>query len=444
MQRPDPQPVPRRGPPAPCSVLGWSHRAAPLDVLETVSVPQRERPALLRHLAAVDPEVVLLSTCSRTEVYTRPGAPLDDLLAVLAHDRRCRPELLVASAERRSGFAALEHLFRVTAGLESRIVGEPEICGQVRRAVRDARRAGTVHSTLTPVFSAAVSCAQRVRDVSGLGTARRSWGARAVDVGLQAVPVSAPHVVVVGSGRMAADVVEVLHARSLRPVVVARDLPAARRLVGDARVRPLARLVQALREADLVCCATSAAHDVITAQDVRTARHDTARVLAVVDLSVPRNVEPRVGTLPGVCLLGPQDLADDAVADDGLTAAVDTGAALVRVEAERYLAAVAVRRAGPLIAGLRGQVQELCLAELQRGVLRGAPAEEVERVAHRVAVRLLHRPTLTARAAAAAGDAAALRLLAEAFGLPVAVVPDDADDVDGSAPSDLTGSSGAT
>ena len=355
----------------PFSMLGWSHRHAPLDVLETVAVPQRERTELLALLAAVDREVVLLSTCSRTEVYAGPATPLDDLLAVVARHRGCPPALLAASAERRTGAVAVEHLFRVTAGLESRITGEPEVCGQVRRALRDARRAGTVHGVLTPAFCAAVRCAQRVRDVAGLGTAHRSWGARAVDVGMRAVrPVDRPRVLVVGAGRMATDVVEVLGRRGSSPVVVARDATAARRLVGAERARPLTSLGAALCDADLVVCTTSAAHDVVTVDDVRAACAGRPRPLVVLDLSVPRNVEPGVAHLPGVRLLGPQHLGDDWSTDVQLASAVETGAALVRVEAERYLADVAARRAGPLIAALRRHAQDLCLAELQRAARR--------------------------------------------------------------------------
>lgn len=413
------------GPSGPVSMLGWSHSRAPLAVLEQVAVPQGERAALLAQLGRVDREVVLLSTCSRTEVYAGPSASLDEQLVVLAQQRGCPPEVLAATAERRVGSAAVEHLFRVTSGLESRIVGEPEVCGQVRRAVRDARRAGTVGPVLTGAFGAAVRCAQRMRDVSGLGTARQSWGVRAVDVGLRASArpratggASAPGVLVVGAGRMATDVVEALAARGLAATVVARDESAARRLVGAARACPLTALVDAMSAADLVYCATSAAHDVVTSAQVRQARAGQWRPLTIVDLSVPRNVQAAVARLPGVHLLGPDDLADDARTDPQLVAAVETATALVQVEAERYVTAVAARRAGPLIAGLRRHVEDLCLAELARAAPGGTGSDDLVRAAHLVAVRLLHQPTLVARAAAAAGDVAALRLLADAFGVP--------------------------
>ncbi len=400
----------------PLSMVGWSWGGAPLDVLEAVVVPQQQRADLLTRLATVDPEVVLLSTCSRTEVYTGRAAARDELLAVVARRSGCPPEVLAAWAERRDGPGAVDHLFRVSAGLEPPVVGEPEARGHVRRAVRDARRAGTIGTVLTPPFEAAVRCADQVREVSGLRAARGSWGARAVTVGLRALgPVGVPRVLVLGAGRLAGAVVQVLCSRGLAPVVAARDVRKAVRLAGDELARPWTALAAELSQADLVCCATSAPGHVLGVDDVRAALGARPRPLALVDLAVPHDVDPQVRHLPGVRLVLPQDLADVHVMDTGLTAAVETGSALVRVLAERYVAAAAARRAGPLIAELREHVHELCLAALQRAAPGGAP-EELARAADLVTSRLLHQPTMAARAAAADGDAAALRLLAQAFG----------------------------
>lgn len=403
----------------PLAVVGWSSAHAPLGVLESVAVPQRQRDGLLARLSAVDPEVVLLSTCDRTEVYTGPATAPEDLLEVVARECGQPRDPLAAGSRRLVGPAAVEHLFRVTAGLESRVVGEPEVCGQVRRAVRDARRAGTVGPVLTPPFDAAVRCARQVHDVSGLGSAAWSWGARAVASGLRALgPTAAPQVLVVGAGRLAGVVVTALHRRGLAPVVVARDVEAAGRLAGPECARPWTALPGELALADLVCCTTSAPAQVLSVADVQAALSVRPRALAVVDLAVPVDVDPRVRDLPEVRLVLPADLADDDRTDTGRTAAVETAAALVRVLAERYVAAAAVRRAGPLIAEFRRHVHELCLAELLRAAPGGAPSEELAQAAHLLAVRLLHQPTMAARAAAATGDAAGLRLLAEALGRP--------------------------
>ena len=298
------------------------------------------------------------------------------------------------------------------------------MCGQVRRAVRQARRAGSVGAGLTPVFAAALRCAQRVRDVPGFGGGRHAWGTRAVDVGLHALGNTVPEcerppqVLVVGAGRMAADVVQVLAGRGLRPVVAARDEAAAGRLVSAARVLPLGALVDALRAADLVYNTTAAAHDVVTVDHVRQAIGGHRRRLTIVDLSVPRNVDEAVAHLPGVRLIGSDELGDDEAADGHLTAAVDAACVVVSAEVQRYVTAVGARRAGPWIAVLRRHVEDQCLREMQESAPPGACLDDVTRAAHRVAVRLLHRPTLSARTAAAAGDATTLRLLAEAFGMP--------------------------
>lgn len=411
------------------SMVGFTHRGATLPLLERVSVPRGERGQLLDALRAADyPEAVVLSTCSRVEIYaSSEGRGPEGLLTVLGRHSGLRPDELHPGAELRDAHAVVEHLFRVTAGMDSRVVGEVEIHGQVRSAFRQAQAAGMTGSALGRLFPAALRCGTRVRAETTLGAQGRSLGHRAVDVGLAALgDVADPAITVVGSGRMAASAVEHLIRLGRRPLVAARNEVDAARLAGPGRVCPLPALAAGVVQADLLICATSAAYHVVTLDHVRAAMSVRSRPLIVVDLSVPRNVDPAVATVPGVRLIDVEGMNDDASADPGLATALEAGAALVGEESRRHSEGIAARRAGPVIAALRRHVEATCLVELTRVASRTADPDDLASAARAVAGKLLHRPTIAARRAAAAGDTDALASLCDIFGVqPPDGVPSD-------------------
>ncbi|MDQ1629963.1 MAG: glutamyl-tRNA reductase [Actinomycetota bacterium] len=404
------------------SMIGVTHRRASLALLERVAIRPGERAEFLealRHSGCA--EAVVLSTCSRTEIYAHaaPDGP-QGLLSVLAsHAARPRPEV-EAVAEIRTGRSVVEHLFRVTAGLDSRVVGEVDIHGQARAAFRHAAAAGMAGPSLGRLFPEALRCSTRVRTETALGLRARSLGQRAVDVGLETFPAGAePAVLVVGSGRMASSAVEHLVGRGRRPLVAARNEQVAAKLAGAARVVPLAALAVAVREADLIICATSAASHVVTLPHVRQAMVSRVRPLTVVDLSVPRNVDPQVAALPGVRLIDLEEMYDDANVDASLIAAVQRGRVIAKTDAQRYADGHAARQAGPVIAAIRARVEQTCMTELVRVAAAGAAVQpqDLERAAHAVAGKLLHLPIVTARAAAASGQRDSLLMLCEIFGV---------------------------
>lgn len=402
------------------SMVGLTHRGATLALLEGVSVPRGERGRLLHALRAAGcAEAVVLSTCSRVEIYAGPGGGGPrGLLAVLAeHSGQPLTELHPA-AELREGSAVVEHLFRVTAGMESRVIGEVEIHGQVRAAFREAQAAGMTGATLGRVFPEALRCGSRVRAETPLGAQGRSLAHRAVDLGLAALgDVVDPTIMVVGSGRMATAAVEQLTRLGRRPLVAARNETDAARLTSPGRVCPLSALATGMEQADLLICGTSAAYHVVTVDHVRRASSTRARPLTVVDVSVPRNVDPAIAAVPGVRLIDLEGMNDDPTADAALAAGLEVGAALVREAVRRHAEGVAARRAGPVIAALRRQVETTCLAELSRLAPPTAEPEDLARAARAVAGKLLHRPTIAARQAAAAGDTEALSSLCDLFGV---------------------------
>jgi glutamyl-tRNA reductase len=403
-------------------MVGVTHRGSPLPLLELVSIRRGQRGPLLAALRTGGyAEAVVLSTCSRTEIYAVPEkADPGGLLELLAEHTQAVAEELRPCAETRSGLDAVEHLFRVTGGLDSRVIGEVEIHGQVRMAFREAHTAGMTGPILGRLFPAALLAGRRVREETTLGVQARSLASRAVDIGLASLDgLADPIIVVVGSGRMATAAVEHLGRLDQRPQVAARNEALAARLAGSGQVCPMPALVSGVGKADLVICATSAAQHVVTFAQVSEAMAARqSRPLTVVDLSVPRNVDAAVASVAGVRLIDLEGMNDDWTADPQLAAALDAGTAIVEAAVQRYADGVAAGRAGPFIAALRRHVEEACLRELSKMTdSQSLGQRDLARAAHAVAGKILHRPTITARMAAASGDTATLLALGAFFGV---------------------------
>ena len=408
-------------------MVGVSHTGSEQELLESTAIRAAELPPLLEGLRAAGyVEVVALSTCSRTELYavTRPGRPgVEGLVEVLLGRADLDREAAASALEVRVGSAAVEHLFAVTAGLESRVVGEADVQLQVQRAFRAAQNAGTAGPLLQRLFPAALRSAERAHDHAELGRLNRSLARRAVDIGLEEVAGDrAPRTLVVGSGQMAAAALARLTELGLPARVAARNELYAARLAGPDAVCSLAALVTEIRQADLLICATSAAEPVVTAGHVHAAMLGRARTLTVVDLSVPRNVDPAVERAKRVQVVELAALHDDARNDPATLAALQHAQCVVTAAASRLVDDLAARAAGPLIRALHEQVRRECRDELVRRQPH-LTSEDADRAAHASAGRLLHAPTIALRAAAATGDDATLARLAESFGLAVTPAP---------------------
>jgi glutamyl-tRNA reductase len=406
-------------------MVGLSHQRAPLDLLEQVAVRRDAVAEVLGRLrSAGQSEAIVLSTCSRTEIYTGHGtADPDALLSVLAAPNALPVEAVRSAAHVLTGPAVVTHLFRVTAGLESRVVGEVDIYGQVRSAYRESQSTGMTGLHLRRLFPAALRCGLQVRARTGLASQGRSLARRAVEVGLEALPGNRePRILVIGSGQMAATAVDYLASLGHPCRVAARDETYAARLAGADLICPLSALAEEVAHTDLLICATSASQHVVTAEDVRRAMTGRTRPLTIVDLSLPRNVDSTVARIPGVELIDLAGLNDAAASDPALMSLVRVGAELVAVAAQSYVDGVAAHDAGPVIAAVRRRVEDTCLHELSRRAPAGFGAAEIEQQAHAIAGKLLHRPTMAARAAAAAGDNDSLLLLCEIFDISPADV----------------------
>lgn len=269
------------------TMVGITHRGAPLALLERVAIRREDRPGLLALLRVPGcSETVLLSTCSRVELYVGNASP----------------------------------------GLTSRVLGEVEILAQTRTAFREAAAAGMSGPVLGRLFPAAMRSGSRVRAETTLGEYGRSLAHQAVDVGMTSLARSPdPMVLVVGSGQMAQAAVDHLAGLGIHPAVAARDEMYAARLAGTGAVCPLPALTRGITAADLLICATSAAQHVVTVGQVSQAMAGRTRPLTVVDMSVPRNVDAAVAQVPGVTLIDLEGLAEVGLAEVGLADVSLTG-----------------------------------------------------------------------------------------------------------------------
>jgi glutamyl-tRNA reductase len=406
-------------------VVGLSHKSAPVPVLERAALGGDELPKLLRDLFHTGDVAgtFVVSTCNRVEVYADVDrfhggvAAICELLS--RYSGIAIPELtgnLYVHYDER----AVKHLLAVAAGLDSMVVGEGQILGQVRTALNVAREHGTLGRVLGEVGSAALRTGKRAHAETGIDRT----GASLVSVGIDAAtaqlgiapasaadqPLSGRNVLVVGAGSMSSLAATTAARAGAASVVVAnRTRRRAERLAASigGTTADLARLPDAIAGADLVMSCTGAAGLVITADVVEAALAARAggRPLVLLDLAMPRDVDTNAAGLPGVTVIGMDELAlagRSATAVPGVTDDVAAVRAIVEDEFSTYWSAATAARVTPTVVALRAKAAEVVDAELARlaGRLQGAEGfddharNEIARTVRRVVDKLLHAPTV--------------------------------------------------
>ena len=406
-------------------VVGLSHRTVPLELLERLTVPRRLLPKALGDLCSRPfvSEAVLLSTCHRTEVYVvaeRFHGAMQDVRHFLSETAFVPPEEFSDHLYTYNDEAAAQHLFRVAAGLESLVVGESQILGQVRDAWEAARQEGAAGPRLSVLFRHAVEVGKRARAETGIGRGIASLSQAAVFMARERLGTLADRrVLVVGAGEMGERVVaDLVASHGASDLAIAnrtweRALALASRVGG--RAVQLEALPEALAEADVVFTSSSGS-DVVVEEDmlapVAAARQ--GRPLLMVDLGMPRNVDPSVRQLPEVTLLDLSDLQDFVEAGlDQRRKEVGAVRTMVAEEVARYLDASTAREVAPTVAALRERGERLRAAELDRfrsrlAGLEPRQREAVEALTRGLVAKLLHDPTV--RLKDAAGSARGERL----------------------------------
>jgi glutamyl-tRNA reductase len=397
--------------------FGLSHRTAPLAVLEQVSVGPAERAKLLHQLCADDAVdgAVVLSTCNRIEVYFDAGRFHDayrvarDSLAAGAglHPDEIAPHLALSYDT-----DTVKHLFSVAAGLDSAVLGEHEILGQVRDAWEEARREGALTSALDLLFRRAVEVGKQVRTDTTIGRGTASVGQAAVELaGLRLGGLAGRRAAVLGAGAIGATVAGALAARGVADLAVVNRGTARAESVAEsvgARVVGLDGLSRELLEADVVVTASAAPGVVVELELVeRILAERGGRPIVLVDAGLPRNVDPAAASLDGVTLLDLDDVR--SYAEAGLAERARAAEAALRLVEEavaRHLGERVARQADPTVASLRAWAEDVRRAEVERyrGRLSGLTdrqLEVVDALTRSLLGKLLHGPTLSLKEAAA-------------------------------------------
>jgi glutamyl-tRNA reductase len=415
------------GEPMSLLVVGLSHRSAPVDVLERVAVSCADAGKVLHQLLEREhvAEALLLSTCNRVEVYAVVAAfhdGLADITDVLAHQSAMTRDDLSEHLYVHYAAAGVEHLFSVAAGLDSMVVGEPQILGQLRTAYAGAEQAGTVGRTLHEVAQQALRVGKRVHTETGIDAAGASVVSEALAAAAAALAgpdragLAGQRVLVLGAGSLGGLATAQLRRAGVAEIVLANRTPSsAHRLAAlceaegtPARVVGLDGLTAALPTVDLVVCCTGATGTVLNLEHRANARSDRRRPLVVCDLGLPRNVETTVGDVPGVTLVDLTTVARRMEQRGTGSGAVDSARHLIAQEVRSYLFAQRTAEVIPTVAALRNRAADVVDVELLRldGRLPGldsAVRTELTRTVRRVVDKLLHTPTVRVKQLAKTG-----------------------------------------
>ncbi|MCV7217472.1 glutamyl-tRNA reductase [Mycobacterium crocinum] len=421
-------------------LFGVSHRSAPVSVLEQLSTDESDQLKIIDQLlqSPLVTEAMVLSTCNRVEVYAVVDAFHGGLSAigqVLADHSGMSMGDLTKYAYVRYAEAAVEHLFAVASGLDSAVIGEQQVLGQVRRAYATAEANKTVGRILHDLSQRALSVGKRVHSETAIDAAGASVVSVALDIAATRLDgLAGCTAAVVGAGSMGGlSVAHLLRAGITHIDVVNRSLPRAERLAENiraqgatARAMSLEELPAALAAADVVVSCTGAVRPVVSLADVHHAlasvrRDEAAAPLVLCDLGMPRDVDAAVSGLPGVAVIDMDRVQREPSAR---AAATDAEAArqIVAAEVASYLTGQRMSEVTPTVTALRQRAADVVESELLRldnrlPGLDDAQRDEVARTVRRVVDKLLHAPTVRVKqlASAPGGDsyAEALRELFE-------------------------------
>ena len=425
----------------PILALGVSFRRAPIELLERLALIEGDLVKAYRHaleLEAID-ETVILSTCNRVEVYanvTSYHAGFLSLKRLLSESSGVGVEELTEPLYAHWERDAEEHLFSVAGGLDSMVLGETQIQAQVREALRKAAAEDAAGPVLTALFQAASRTGRRIRQETSLGAAPDAFVE--LGAGLASEPLgglAGRDVLVIGAGQMASLAVKHLRARGVgRVMILNRSKAHARTLAArtNAEHGDLADLPSALAGADLVVSATGAAGTVLgldTVAGAMTARQ--GRRLVILDLAVPRDVDPGVATIGGVRVIDVETLRRHLDEQPGSVGSdIEAAHEIVQDEVRRSAMRRRSQALAPLIAAIHARGEDVTRAEIERHNARLAQLtpderEAVESLARGIVAKLLHDPVVQLKERSAPGtDDAHARLLAELFGLGYQPEPD--------------------
>lgn len=413
--------------------VGISHRTAPLELRERVAMTEGRAAATMRNLAGAEgvDEAVIVSTCNRTEIYLVGDdavATEASALAALATHADVAPTELAARLYTKTGRAAAEHLLRVTSGMDSVILGEAEIQGQVRRAYDLALVEGAAGPVLNKLFQAALSAGGRVRQETALSRGGVSISSVAVELAEQTLGnLDGQRVMLIGAGETARLVAKALATRGSNTAFIAnrhhdRALQLAAEHGGEALTIEQMRL--RLGAADLVISATHSPHHVIEPEQLRVACDVRAgRALVLIDLAVPRDIDPNCQRLPGVTLFDIDDLQELVERNSAFRARdLDLAQTIIDQETDRFWRWHESLRVLPTIAALKRRVDTIIHAVLSENDARWegltrADRRRLKALADAIGKRLMDEPIRRLKAGSESEAEAHAAVLQELFDL---------------------------
>lgn len=406
-----------------------SHHTTPLKVREQLSLTSQQQVEWLAQRR--DDEAAILSTCNRLELYAHVPSPrhMDMLWADLLSCRGLCPEDVAAYTVALAGEEAARHLIRVSCGLESMALGEPQILGQVTHAYEQAHEYGAAGALLSLLFRTAIHAAKRARTETTIGFGSVSVSSLGVARAEAAFGSLADRdVMVLGAGEMAETIVKALSHRGMsRITIISRTFDRARLLAEEwgVAVRPITEMKEALIEADVLFTTSSAPFTILHQADVvPIMRVRPDRPLCIVDIAVPRDVDPDVADIPGVLLYDLDDLQH--VVEETFEerqANIPAVERIIEEELAKFWVEYQARLVAPTIRLLRQQAEQLRQAELTWVFNRLPPESDHERLlfeqfSHRLMNKMLHHLTRNLKAKASQEDGAMVAALArDLFGL---------------------------
>ena len=422
------------------TVLGVNHKTAPIELRERIAISREQLPDVTRALAEMPgvAECMIVSTCNRVELITALDAKVDgkdaDLAGFLCRQFGLDSSLLASHIYQHRDQQAVRHLFRVAASLDSMVVGEPQILGQVKEAFSVARESGTVGGQLEHLLQSAFSAAKKVRSETEIGSNSVSIASVAVEMARKIFgSLNGRTVFLVGAGKMSELAARHLVQQGAGTILVTnRTLERARKMAEpfNARVIPFEQIYEAAAEADIIVTSTGAPHHIFNPEHGKAFLHRRRnRPMFFIDIAVPRDVNPAMGKLEGLFVYDIDDLQQVAashMAERSRSAA--DAESLIAGEVDRFHQRQRTVNVAPAIVALQRQAEELRQAELRRmqarlGNLTPEQLEAVEALTRGLVNKFLHPPMLALKQAARDNNAARVEALCETWSLPATPEP---------------------
>jgi glutamyl-tRNA reductase len=395
-------------------LIGLNHHTTPVALRERLYLRDADLTNTLTELqrSGSIESCVILSTCNRLELYFTGDSETDALDFLAAHYGISTNDLR-SYLYHKEGQAAVEHLLRVASGLDSLVLGETQILGQVSAALQAAVQVSTSDTMLHRLFEVALFTGKRARTETAISQASTSVSHAAAMLVHQKINLPEPHILVLGAGEMAELAVFALHKYGYRQITVLnRTFDHAQVLAEKFALQAddWSTLWQKIAEADVVITATGAPNILLYMEDMHLVMNERSQSLMLVDIAVPRNIAPEVAGIEGIHLYDIDALK--GIVDESLAlrqACIPQVEALIHEETERYLQWLNERNIVPVIRDLRRELSNVIDAEVQAALQKLPELSEselaiIKRMAHRITNKLLHTPTTTLREHAAHGN----------------------------------------